>query len=259
MRLARRAAAALVCTLALAVASAPLAHAQQPSPKKLGLSVEVGASAGLGTANHDGAHGWIDASQTFTGQSISLRANRITLGVQFSNSHTDTLYTADPANGGRLLIVLRPVQHITESIDTRALLFTARVQLLKQSRALNPYISFAFGNAKLRDRVVGDTAGTQISSNVGRRAMSVGAGFESRGVAVPYTGGVLAHVFAEGQYWTRGASGESSRQGIFYTSPYRPINNYLQARDHYLFGLDTPPGKWTYVSLSLGVRLQYKL
>ena len=82
---------------------------------------------------------------------------------------------------------------------------------------------------------------------------------ESRGYAVPYLGGLLAHGFVEGQYWMRNASGESVRQGVFYTSPYAPANNYYQARDHYLYGLDTPPGKWTYVSVSLGFRLQYKL
>ena len=259
MRLApRREFAALLACVALAGIGG-VARAQQAPPKRLDLALEIGGSAGLGSATHDGAHGWIDRSPTFNGTSISLRANRVTVGVQFANAQTDTLFHPDPANGGRLLIVLRPVRQITESIHTRAVLFTVRAQLFKHTRSLNPYLSAAMGSAKLRDRVVGDTAGTQISSVVGRRALSIGAGVESRGYAVPYLGGLLAHGFVEGQYWMRNASGESVRQGVFYTSPYAPANNYYQARDHYLYGLDTPPGKWTYVSVSLGFRLQYKL
>ncbi len=254
----RRTAAAWGCLMVL-LGVTPTARAQPQGLKKLDLAVEYGISGGLGTANHQGAHGWIDRAPTFTGQSFALRANRITLGVQFSTAHTDTLYTADPANGGRLLIALRPVRQITESIHDNALLFSVRAQVMKRPRTLNPYLSFALGNAKLRDRVVGDTAGTQISSVVGRRAMSVGIGLESRGFAVPYTGGLLVRGYAEAQRWTRDGSGESARLGIFYTSPYGPTNNYYQARDHYLYGLDTPPGKWTYTSVSLGVRLQYSL
>ena len=253
----RRAGVTLLLGATLLAATA--AQAQQPTPKKLDLALEVGASAGRGSATHDGAHGWIDGSPTFNGSSLSLRANRVTLGVVFANAQTDTTYYPDPANGGRLLIVLRPVTRISESIHTRAVLFTARVQLFTTPRTLNPYFSAALGSAKLRDRVVGDTAGTQISSVVGRRAMSLGAGLETRGYAVPYLGGLLAHAFVEGQYWTRNASGASVRQGVFYTSPYGPTNNYYQARDHYLYGLDTPPGKWTYVAVSLGFRLQYTL
>lgn len=254
-------AAALVCAVALgSLASAAHAQTRPAAPKlNLDLAVEAGGSLGLGTATHDGAHGWIDGSPSFHGTSLSLRANRVTLGVQFTTAQTDTTYYPDPANGGRFLLGPRQVSYITESLNTRAVLFTARLQLLKTTHRLNPYLSVALGNAKLRDRVVGDTAGTTISSIVGRRATSIGAGLETRSYKVPALGGLLLRGFVDGQYWTRNASGESARLGIFYTSPYGPTNNYYQARDHRLDGLDTPPGKWTYVAVSLGVRVQYKL
>ncbi len=252
----RRAAAALL----MCVLCASAAHAQTATPPpKLDLAVEAGGSIGLGSAKHDGARGWIDASPNFHGFSYSLRANRVALGVQFETAHTDTLYHADPANGGRFLIGPRNVAYMTESITTRAVLFTARLSFNKQPRTLNPYMSVAFGNAKLRDRVTGDTLGTTISSVVGRRAMAVGAGLETRGYAIPHLNGLLARGFVDALYWTRNASGESARLGVFYTSPYGPTNNYYQARDHRIDGLDTPPGKMTYMTVSLGVRMQYKL
>ncbi len=224
---------------------------------------DFGAQGGVGAEHHSGAGNWINGSTSprfFTG---GFRRGRIVLGAMLGSTSTDTTFTGDPANGGRLLIgAISPVavERFTESIETSFVLFTLRADLYEDAaNRFNPYGAVAIGQARMKARVNAGTRGTDINNAAGRGCWSAALGIESPRQSL--LNDMRASVFAEARYFTRTETGESARRGLIarQNQPYTPANNWYNARDYTLDDVDAPPGRMAYWNVMLGVRLSYAL